>query len=223
MAVSEKVEEKCLSRVKELISKGKVVASTQRSNPPRVYAPIRVDITLFSEWKVSCLNLLSQLPLIKNPYYSEFFGKVSNNTLSETNYGLGIITGLKEDIEKGSLQDSVSFIQTEIFSDFLAMAEHIFEQGHKDPPVMLAGAVLEDSLRKICIKNKISFPADSNIASLNHLLLQKEAYNKIIFKQVDTWKAIRDYADHADFDKYTRDQIKDFLSGIRKFIGEYLG
>jgi hypothetical protein len=133
------------------------------------------------------------------------------------------LNALKDDIKSGMLQNTISFIQTEIFSDFLEMAEHIFEQGHKDPPVMLAGAVLEDSLRKICIKNEINFPADSNIASLNQLLLQNQIYNKIVFKQIDTWKAIRDFADHAKFDQYDRDKVKEMLEGVRKFIREYLG
>ena len=163
------------------------------------------------------------LPLTNNHFNTEFLEKVMSNNNPVTQYGIGVLLGLKNSIANGDLQSPISFIQTEIFSDFLEMAEHIFEQGHKDPPVMLAGAVLEDSLRKICIKNKITVPADSNIASLNQLLLQKPVYNKIVFKDVDKWKAIRDFADHANFDQYDRDRVKDMLEGVRKFIGEYLG
>jgi hypothetical protein len=223
MAVLEKIEEKLLRRLDELIEKGKAVLDTTKPNSPRVHGPEYVDIIIFGEWKSSCLNLLSTLPLTNNHFYTEFLEKVMSNNNPVTQYGIGVLLGLKNSIANGDLQSPISFIQTEIFSDFLEMAEHIFEQGHKDPPVMLAGAVLEDSLRKICIKNKITVPADSNIASLNQLLLQKPVYNKIVFKDVDKWKAIRDFADHANFDQYDRDRVKDMLEGVRKFIGEYLG
>jgi hypothetical protein len=215
MAVLEKIEEKYLSRLSELIEMGRSLPSGEFED--------WLEEQSFTQWLTSSKILLSKIPISQNHYLADFSIKVQHPREYARGIGLGILNALKDDIKSGMLQNTISFIQTEIFSDFLEMAEHIFEQGHKDPPVMLAGAVMEDSLRKICTKNEIPVLADSNIASLNQLLLQKQVYNKIVFKQVDTWKAIRDFADHANYDQYDRDKVKDMLDGVRKFVGEYLG
>ena len=216
MAILEKIEEKYLKEIDELIIKADGLLSGKDESG-------FVDTVLFNEWYVNSKMLIESLPITSNPYTRSFPGDSRLSRIDPVERGKGVLQGLRDYIQKGFLQSSISFIQTEIFSDFLEMAEHIFGQGHKDPPVMLAGAVLEDSLRKICIKNEIDFPADSNIASLNQLLLQKPVYNKIVFKDVDKWKAIRDFADHANFDQYDKGKVKDMLEGVRKFIGEYLG
>jgi hypothetical protein len=216
MAILEKIEEKFIKEIDSLLAEASVISNTENDDG-------FVDVVLFSKWFVNCRTLIESLPINSNQYLENFPNDIRVSRISPVKKGIGILQGLKDYINKGLLKISISFIQTEIFSDFLEMAEHIFEQGHKDPPVMLAGAVLEDSLRKICIKNDVAYPADSNIGSLNQLLLQKQTYNKIVFKQIDTWKAIRDFADHADFDQYDRDKVKEMLEGIRRFIGEYLG
>lgn len=50
---------------------------------------------------------------------------------------------------------SQKIIAAEIFSDFLEMAEHLLEQGYKDPAAVMIGSVVEENLRKFCVANKI--------------------------------------------------------------------
>jgi hypothetical protein len=46
-------------------------------------------------------------------------------------------------------------VAAEVFTDFIEMAEHLLEQGYKDPAAVVAGSVLEEHLRQLCHKNAI--------------------------------------------------------------------
>jgi hypothetical protein len=103
------------------------------------------------------------------------------------------------------------------------MADHLLGNGYKDPAAFLIGAVLEGELRNLCKRNSIEFKEGDGINSLNSKLADNNIYTSTVRSQIQAWKKIRDSADHKKFDDYTENQVKDFLSGVRKFIGEYLG
>jgi len=65
------------------------------------------------------------------------------------------LRALRADYVDGYMQSIVELIHAEVFADFLEMADHLVGQGYKDPAAVLAGSVLEEHLRKLCIKNGI--------------------------------------------------------------------
>ncbi|RPJ77653.1 MAG: hypothetical protein EHM20_05740, partial [Alphaproteobacteria bacterium] len=68
---------------------------------------------------------------------------------------VGILQALKTDIEEGYLWSIKELIHADIFTDFLEMAKYLLEEGYKDPAAVLIGGVLEEHLRKLCLKNGI--------------------------------------------------------------------
>ena len=58
---------------------------------------------------------------------------------------------------------------------------------------------------------------------VQELILKGEVYSQVQRSIIEAWKKIRDAAAHGKHDEYTENQVKDFLSGLRRFIGEYLG
>ena len=216
MAVLENIKEKLLSRVEELIEKGDRLLPANSDD--------YVFDEPFCEWRINSISLLKTLPLSGNHYIESFMDSVSDvGYSSETRKGLGILKGLKEDIERGMLQNGIELVKAEVFTDFLDMADHLLESGYKDPAAFLVGAVLEGELRNLCKRNSIEFKEGDGISSLNTKLAENNIYSPTVRSQIQAWKKIRDSADHKKFDDYTENQVKDFLSGVRKFIGEYLG
>lgn len=61
------------------------------------------------------------------------------------------------------LFDVRSFVVAERFVDFLRSAKHLLENGFYILAASLAGAVLEDGLRKLCAKNSITVPEKTKI------------------------------------------------------------
>lgn len=218
------IKEKYLERVQELIVKGEASLSQAESLARSKYTnALKIDIAEFSSWKSSSLNFLKQIPLLDNHFFDEFFNNVKMPGSGHLKYGIGILRGLKEDIEKGLLESGVELVKAEVFTDLLEMAEYLLEQGYKDPAASLTGAVLEIELRNLCSRKGIDVKKADDISCLNGKLKDKDVYSQVQRSSIEAWKKIRDAAAHGKHDEYTENQVKDFLSGLRRFIGEYLG
>jgi hypothetical protein len=63
--------------------------------------------------------------------------------------GQSILRSVREDVEDGYLTDIRTLISAEVFTDFLEMAEHLDDNGYKDPTAYSTGAVLEDVCEKL--------------------------------------------------------------------------
>ncbi len=63
----------------------------------------------------------------KTSYYNGFSSGVGANVGMSVESGLGALKALKEDIEKGYLTRYRTLVNADVFSDFLAMAEHLYD------------------------------------------------------------------------------------------------
>ncbi len=209
---------KVLKRLDTLISIGNTVSSacSLRERGTDVDA-----VEVFSQWRTSSLSFLNTFPP-EYIYSREFEARCKDLSLEDVEQGLGILKAAKEDIEGGYLQKVEALVSASVFSDFLEMAEHLLDNGYKDPAASLIGAVLEDGLRHICGNNDLTVKSDDNISSLNKKLADKSVYNRLQQREIEVWNKLRDYADHGHFDQYKMDGVKDMLGGVRKFLSNYL-
>ena len=215
--------EKLIERVVQLLTKGQNVLSTEHDNSSQhVVAPARVDSTLFHEWKTNSENFILIICKETSPYYKNFIEGVKDNYPSSTKHGIGILKALKEDLELGYLTKIKDLVSAEIFTDFIEMADHLLKNEYKDSSASLIGAVLENGLRQIASKNNIEIKSDDDIAALNTKIADQEIYTRLIQKQIQAWKAIRDSADHGKFNDYKIDDVKDMLKGVQRFLTEHL-
>jgi hypothetical protein len=207
--------DKILGRLDDLISMGEGVLIVPVSD--RFY----VDTGSFQQWRTSSLSFLKTFPS-EYIYSGEFEERCKWSYRQEAERGLAILRAAREDIAGGYLRKVEAFVSAEVFDDFLDMAEHLLDNGYKDPAASLIGAVLEDGLRRICGSNNITVKSDDNISSLNQKLAQNHIYNPLQQRQIQVWNKLRDYADHGHFDQYEQDDVKEMLKGVRGFLSEYL-
>ena len=213
---------KVLERLESLISMGERVLVTKYDKHFGGMIHLgRVDAGLFQQWRTSSLAFLNTLPS-EYIYSSEFEEHCKDSGYDDAEQGVAILRAAKEDIEGGYLQKVETLVSAGVFSDFLEMAEHLLDNGYKDPAASLIGAVLEDGLRRICGNNNITVKSDDNISSLNQKLAQKHIYNPLQQKQIQVWNDIRNNADHGNFDQYNTGHVKDMLAGVRNFLSNYL-
>jgi len=211
---------KVLERLASLISMGEgvLVSCGYREGRAGMYS----DAGLFSQWRTSSLSLLKTLPP-DYIYSREFETSCEDEYFEDVTQGLGILRAAKEDIEGGYLQKMETLVSAEVFSDFLDMAEHLLDNGYKDPAASLIGAVLEDSLRRVCSNNDVTVKIDDNISSLNQKLAdQKSIYNRLRQREIEVWNKLRDYADHGKFEEYNTESVKNMLEGVRNFLSSQL-
>jgi len=214
-------QENLLNRINQILEKAKRVAATRHNiSTSNFFAPDTLDRTIFFEWKNNAQNFVILVCGENSSYYRDFADKVKHEYPSDLEAGIGILNALKEDLELGYLTNIKNLVTAEVFTDFIDIAEHLLENGYKDPAASLVGAVLENGLRKIAEKHGISIKSNDDIGSLNTKIADKEIYNRLIQRQIQAWKVIRDSADHGKFDDYKSDDVKSMLEGVRRFSTE---
>ncbi len=198
---------------------GEKVLGTLR--PRESYVGLWADEGIFRQWRTSCLAFLNALPS-EYIYRGEFENCCTREYEDDVKQGVAVLRSAKEDIEGGYLQKVETLVSASIFSDFLEMADHLLDNGYKDPAASLIGAVLEDGLRRICVNNGITLKTKEDINSLNQKLAQNHVYNPLQQKQIQVWNDIRNNADHCHFDQYKSDDVTDMLKRVRSFLADYL-
>ncbi len=139
---------------------------------------------------------------------------------------MGIIEALKTDYQNGFLAPLQDLIRAEIFNDFVDMAEYLLESGYKDPAAVIAGSVLEQHLRDLCIKNEILITIDDKpkrADQLNSELAKKEIHNRLDQKAITSWLDLRNKAAHGEYDSYSLEQVRILIIGLKDYIRRIAG
>ena len=134
---------------------------------------------------------------------------------------VGIAEALKTEYESGYLHKIEELIHADLLSDFLDMGEYLLAEGYKDPAAVIIGGVLEEHLRKLCLKNSIAITINNRFKKadmMNSDLSNNGIYNKLDQKNVTAWLDLRNKAAHGKYTEYTDEQVEFTLSAIRDFI-----
>ncbi|MCK9594832.1 MAG: hypothetical protein M0R35_04060 [Candidatus Omnitrophica bacterium] len=142
---------------------------------------------------------------------------------------VGILHALRADIDAGYLWRMSELINAGIFADFLEMARYLLEESYKDPAAVLVGGVLEENLRKLCLKNGITIEINKNgkilfkeSSLMNDELKKANIYGNLEHKSIIAWLDLRNKAAHGKYSEYSKTQVENMLSGVRDFITRYI-
>jgi hypothetical protein len=138
---------------------------------------------------------------------------------------LGILRALRNDYQCGYLQSVQELIHADVFADFLEMSDYLLDQNYKDPAAVLVGSVLEEHLRKLCLKSGLEVIATNGAPkkadALNADLTNAGIYTKLDLKSVTAWLDLRNKAAHGHYADYTKEQVGFMLQGVRDFISRH--
>jgi hypothetical protein len=136
---------------------------------------------------------------------------------------VGIARSLRQDHSSGFIAASFgALIRSDVFADFLDMAEPLLSSGYKDPAAVLIGAVLEAHIRKLCVRNGIPIDEKGTARkadALNADLAKNSVYTKLDQKSITAWQDLRNNAAHGKFSSYTDAQVDLMHRGVRDFLG----
>lgn len=137
---------------------------------------------------------------------------------------IGVAKSLLSDVRNNYLSTLEELHHSEVFADFLEMADHLTDRGYKDAAAVLAGSSLETHLRHLCSKHGIAVTANSKpkkAEAMNTDLRNSGAYSLLEQKQVTAWLDLRNNAAHGNYSTYDEKQVKQLISGVRDFIVRY--
>ena len=213
--------EDLIKRIDQLIRNADEVIQTGESGDLGSY----VNEELFHAFRSASLSFLSMTFGKDHTHYDEFNSQVERPTLYRSRIGRGILSAAREELAGGWLSTTKGLISAEIFSDFLEMAQHLLDEGYKDPAAVMTGSVLEEHLRQLCQKHGISTettkqgrPHPKKADALNGDLAKKKVYNQLDQKQVTTWLDLRNKAAHGKYQEYTKEQVSLMLQSLSDFM-----
>jgi hypothetical protein len=181
---------------------------------------------LWDAWRVSALSVVAQLTGETSEYYTSLavlakLDQTPDRRPWSPQRPINILKRVRDDYAKGYLRDLRELAAAEVFTDFLDMADYLHTKGYHIPAASLSGAVVEESLRRLHLKQVGPWQGDSSISKLNNGLYKADVYGLAVFRQVQVWGDIRNDADHGDFGKVDPGAVKAMVSGIRDFIAKH--
>jgi len=218
-------DKKIIARLNELITRGKEIESTKKNPPPNCIGfDSTVDSQAANQWHASSKSILAKAFGKDSEHYQLFESCCKKGiTYSPLHKGIGILNAAKEDYECGYIQDVRNLVAAELFSDFLEQASELLDAGYHGPAAVLAGAVLEDNLRKLCEESTIDLPNKPKLDFMNAQLAKSNIYNKLTQKRITAIADIRNSAAHGKWTEFQPADVADMLKWIGNFTEIHLG
>lgn len=212
-----------IKRLDDLVAMGKAVQAT-RTHIPNSSA-YRVEYGRIKGFRSAVLSFIEQHYGSDHTHYVEFSKVVDGQYESDVLAGLAILEAVHAEFAGGWLVSIKSLVAGEIFADFLEMAEHLLDSGYKDPAAVIAGGVLEEHLRQLCVKTEIETERDEGgrlvpkkADALNSDLTKASVYGKLDQKSVTSWLDLRNKAAHGKYSEYERAQVELMIKGVTDFL-----
>lgn len=214
-----------LDRLEHLISLAGKSLDTRYATADSFFTYHWVSSESFKLFEASSLFFILSTYGDKHPYYTTFKESVKEAKPEFVEAGKGILSSIKNEIERGWLTTIKGLISAEIFSDFLEMAEHLLSEKYLHPAAVIIGSVLEEHLRQLCNKNGIvtvetkgGKPIAKRADLLNAELASGSVYNKLDQKMVTAWLDLRNKAAHGKYAEYNQQQVEIMLAGVNEFL-----
>ena len=206
-----KVDEKILKRISDILSLGEAIGASGYDG--------NVDTAKSFHWASSALNITERV------YGSEshYFTTIQENVKEFPYYhsfqmALGVFRAVKEDYENGAIFTLRQIVEAEVFDDFLEQSESLLSAGFYQPAAVVAGAVLEDGLRKLCIREGLDLPTKPKLDSMNVALSKNGTYNLLTQKRITALADVRNSAAHGKWDQFRQEDVDDLIQWIRNFM-----
>ena len=142
----------------------------------------------------------------------------------------GLLAALKEDVASGKLATFEELVHAEVYADLLAQADGLRSDGYHRAATVVAGAALEDHLKKLATKHGTGTTqpsgAPKKASTMNNELKAAGAYNEAQRATVEGWQKLRNDAAHGDPgfeppDNRLVPNIEPMIIGVRGFVAAF--
>jgi len=247
MNIPEKTRGKLLAHFDALIADGAGILKTAEDIPPEYdYSEFnhrqyekrasykKLNWPHYVEWRTKAATLVAHLVPKESIHNASVEGLAQlTPTAEHMEWAISFLKAVKSDLESGFFDSLGSQIEAEIASDYMGQAEQLLGEGQTGkfdhvPAAVLAGAVLEKALRKLCGQQQppIAISTTSGESkTLNPLIddLKKVGlFNELKAKQLRSWADIRNKAAHGEFDQFNRGDVEQMIQGVSNFLADYL-
>lgn len=197
-------------------AKNKYVELTGRPN-------FDIDSNTLLEWKVKARSLLAKACGESSEHFKEFV-RAQDTGIGGTYLGTlkrlqAIFTAARKDYEGGYFRASRTLVQAEVFDSELEQAKALNYAGYASAAAVVAGIVLETTLRELMDREGISY---GKLDKMNADLTKAGVYNSLQQKRITALAGIRNAAAHGDATAFNADDVNAMISDIERFLAHHL-
>ena len=181
-----------------------------------------VDDDLYIAWLVKVKDLISKVCGEDSQHFKALVHATTEDTFKGS-YDVfksvsAIFIATKEDYENGYLSSYKAIVQAEIFDGELDQAKELLEKNYYPAAAVIAGVVLETTLRELCDRESIEH---GKMDKMNSDLAKAGVYTKNMQKQLTALAGIRNSAAHGNSDEFTKQDVTQIIKAIELFLVNY--
>jgi hypothetical protein len=184
-----------------------------------------VDDEKFDEWMLKAKSLISRACGDDSEHIKAFRKAEAPKHFDSKHEVLkrlrAIFAAARSDFQGGHLASIRSLVQAELFDSELDQASELLSQGYKGPAAVVAGVVLETSLRDLCDQQSPAIP-HGKLDQMNAGLAKAGFYNKLQQKRITAIADIRNSAAHGKWTEFTDADVGDMIKDVQRFLSDYL-
>ncbi len=181
-----------------------------------------IDGNLLLEWTVKTRSLIGKACGMESEHYKEFSENDATGAYSTYLATLerlrAIFLAAKEDYEGGYLRTTRSLVQADLFDSELEQATSLIDAGYRLPAAVVAGVVLETSLRELCTREGLPH---GKLDKMNSDLAKAGKYNVLQQKRITALADIRNAAAHGNPENFTDQDVIDMIRDVKRFLAEH--
>ena len=132
----------------------------------------------------------------------------------------GVLVSAEENWKANLLRRIEYMIAGATFDQFLDHAASYHKGNRKIESAVLGSAVLEDTIKKIAARH--GAPAAGSLESLIDGLAKKGVFTPVKAQRVKGFAAVRNRADHAEWDEFDIKDVGTMIEGTRELIENFL-
>lgn len=199
-------------------------AETRKHTEYRGSSYQHIDEDLILNWAVKARNLIASVCGKDSEHYASFVEGEKPQSYEDSPARLkrmrAVFLAAREDFEGGYLNSIRNLVQAELAGDEIDQAKELLASGYSAPAAVVAGVVLENTLRSLCAKRGLNF---GGMERMNADLAKAGEYNALIQKRVTALAAIRNSAAHGKSAEYTGEDVRNLIGEVERFAAERLG
>ncbi|SFQ57724.1 protein of unknown function [Halopseudomonas formosensis] len=200
-----------------------IEATKQRRHSEYSGSYDHVDDNLILNWQVKVKNLLSNLCGEDSQHFTAFIESGKATSFS-SNYTIlqqmkAVFMAAKEDFEGGYLNSVRNLVQAEVFDNELDQAKELLSSGYAAAAAVIAGVVLETTLRNMCRDNGIPL---GKLDKMNADLTKQGVYNSLTQKRITALAGVRNSAAHGKTEEFSKGDVNSMINEIERFVASTL-
>ena len=200
-------------RLARILSRGELLLASLRQS--------ECDEATLLAWRLNAVTVVAHIVSDKHHYRREL-GRIAAERLAaparSLELTLGVLRGLRDDLESGALSDVRGQLRGELMIDLLDRAEDHYERGYIEAAAILLVTILDAQLRALSQLNDISTARALDVMSAQ--LCKAGVYDAAMHHNVQRWS---DYGQRLiqRACEAQRAEVAELLDGVARFLDEH--